>query len=351
MPFIYVYSPTDFVGGLPNEAGSAAAGTAPFTLTLASGASPTVIEITDNDTSFDEVDGTQTLATTVTIDGSTYTAGTGVFQAYDLLNTTTGHKVSSIHFGGDGYQQGAVQGLVSTIPLVAGSSYTFDTERTSHNRNNQYSEYFACFMNGTRIKTDKGFKRVENLRVGDRIQTLDNGFEPLLSVLSRELSPEELQQKPNMRPVRICAGALGQGMPKRDVLTSPQHRFLGVSPIAKRMFGHKDTLIAAKKLTALPGIYVDETVRSLTYFHLVLENHEIVNAEGAPSESFYCGPFALKAMDQDVRDELIDLFPELATEGHVPPPARAIPSGKRQKTFIARHERNKKSLLAQAGLF
>lgn len=57
MPYyLYVYSPSDFVGGLSDEAGAAAGGTRPFTLTLAPGATGTRFEV-DDDVIFDEVDG------------------------------------------------------------------------------------------------------------------------------------------------------------------------------------------------------------------------------------------------------------------------------------------------------
>ena len=112
--FIYVYSPSDFIGGLPNEAGGAASGSPTFNLQLVPGATPTLIEITDNEAVFDEIDGSQSLTNSVNIDGTAYGAGTTVHTAYDLINTGSGHKVTSIHFGGNGYEQGAVHGLVST---------------------------------------------------------------------------------------------------------------------------------------------------------------------------------------------------------------------------------------------
>ena len=68
--FLYVYNPGDFVGGLPIEEGAAAAGTPTYTLTLMAGAVPTLIEVTDDEGVFDEVDATQELTTAATINGS-----------------------------------------------------------------------------------------------------------------------------------------------------------------------------------------------------------------------------------------------------------------------------------------
>ena len=90
-------------------------------------------------------------------------------------------------------------------------------------------------------------------------------------------------------PVRICVGALGNGLPERDLLVSRQHRMLVSSRIALRMFGQADVLIPAIRLTALPGIAIDTNVTEVEYFHILLANHEVVFAEGAATESLYTG--------------------------------------------------------------
>lgn len=348
MPFLYVYSPSDFIGGLPDESGAAAAGTAPFTLQLVPGATPTLIEVTDEEAIFDEVDATQSLTGAETIDGATYGAGTTINTAYDLINSGTGHKVTSFHFGGDGYQQGAVDGIASTVELVEGTTYTFDTERTSHQKNNQYTDYFACFAETVRIETDRGFVAAGHVKVGDRVMTLDRGYKPVRAVLRRRLEQEELRMTQDLRPIRILAGALGDGLPLSDVLVSPQHRFMTVSPIAQRMFGTAETLISAKKLTALPGIYVDTKVEAVTYVHLVLDAHEIILAEGAPTESFFCGPIALAAIGEEAREELLTLFPELRQPNEVGAFARPVAAGRLQKRMVARHKKNKKPIVASS---
>jgi len=51
----------------------------------------------------------------------------------------------------------------------------------------------------------------------------------------------------------------------------------------------------------------------VTYIHLMFDAHQIVIANGAPSESFYPGPMALAALSDPVRDELRTLFPDLFT--------------------------------------
>ncbi|KEJ89505.1 Hint domain-containing protein [Sulfitobacter donghicola] len=343
--FLYVYSPSDFVSGLPIESGASADGVPIFTLTLVAGATPTLIEVTDDDLVFDEVDGSQVLTNAVTIDGNAFAAGTSINTAYDLINSASGHKVTSFHFGGDGYQQGAVDGLVSTVPLIAGTSYSFDTERTSHQQNNEYQDYVACFVTGALIETDKGPKPVEALQEGDLLMTLDRGYQPVLAVLSQSFDKKALEERPKLRPVRIRAGALGQELPERDLLVSPQHRFLARSSVVKRMFGEEETLLSATQLASLPGIRVDQKAKEVTYFHLVMAQHEILFAEGSPTESFYCGPMAMGALAPKAHQEILEIFPELAESAQPQASARIIPSNKRQKRLVRRHRRNDKPIL------
>nr|AIA91314.1 CAZy families GT4 protein [uncultured Gluconobacter sp.] len=99
-------------------------------------------------------------------------------------------------------------------------------------------------------------KRIEDLRVGDLVLTKDDGPQPLRWISSRHVSAEMLAAHPNMRPIRIRAGALGEGLPLRDLIVSPQHRMLVRSKVAERMFGEEEVLVAAKHLLELDGVDV-----------------------------------------------------------------------------------------------
>ncbi|AML52579.1 Hint domain-containing protein [Falsihalocynthiibacter arcticus] len=202
-----------------------------------------------------------------------------------------------------------------------------------------------CFMAGTGIGTPNGLISVECLRKGDVLQNHAGQLVKLRVVLNSSYSARQLAENPKLRPVRIMAGALGCGLPQSDLLVSRQHRMLVSSKIAERMFGTTDVLVSAIKLTELPGIYVDESVREAEYFHLVFDQHEVIFAEGAPTESLYTGPEALRSISQEAREEIFAIFPELTNLGYTPDPARALPSGKLQKQLVARHMRNKRPLL------
>lgn len=202
----------------------------------------------------------------------------------------------------------------------------------------------ACFCRDTLIQTERGQVEVQNLTRGDRVMTADNGLQPLRLILSRQVSPEHLGANPKLRPIRITKGALGGGKPNFDLKVSRQHRMVVSSNTAERMFGTHQILVPAIRLTEMPGVYVDETASETEYFHLIFDDHQIVFANGAPSESFLPEKFALASLNADALIEFETVFgPD--SIGTSPKPARFIPQGKQQKKLIERHRKNSKPAL------
>jgi hypothetical protein len=155
-----------------------------------------------------------------------------------------------------------------------------------------------------------------------------------------------LMAHPNIRPIVIRAGSLGQCIPESDLRVSPQHRMLVKSRIAERLFGETEVLVAAKHLLQIDGIDVDTESDSVTYYHFLFDRHQIVEANGAESESLYTGPSALKAVDPEARQEILSIFPELAEMAYdaLPNAARALLSGRQARRLAQRHVQNGKQL-------
>lgn len=201
-----------------------------------------------------------------------------------------------------------------------------------------------CFTAGTLIDTESGPMAVEEITIGTLVQTADHGLQPVRWIGRRKLSPVHLLCAPQLRPVRISAGALGGGMPEHDLTVSPQHRILVRSRIAQRLFDSDEVLVAAKQLLAIEGIEIVSDPTDLTYVHLMFDRHEVVFSNGAASESLYAGPEALNAIDSDATEELLTLFPELR-HGVRPVPARPLASGRLGRKLAMRHQRNSKPLM------
>ncbi|MEX0318597.1 MAG: Hint domain-containing protein [Ruegeria sp.] len=257
----------------------------------------------------------------------------------DTLNLPTGTVVNDATFGTFTVSAGVGYSLSSgTFTLPSGTVITYSAFENGTG--------FPCFTRDTLIRSGSGAVSVQDLRVGDQVATAGNGPQPIRWIGRRRFELLDLAENPKLRPVRILAGALGHGLPQRDLLVSRQHRMLVRSKIAQRMFGAFEVLIPAIKLTALPGVFVDASVESVEYYHLLFDRHEIVFAEGAPSESLYTGPEALDAISSEARREIFGIFPELVDLNYEPPAARYIPRGRQQARLVARHLKNNKPLLS-----
>lgn len=202
----------------------------------------------------------------------------------------------------------------------------------------------VCFAEGTKIRTQAGERTIEKLQIGDLVATLDHGLQPIRWIGSRKVSRHELNSKPKLCPVRIKAGALGDGTPCTDLQVSPQHRVLARSKIAQRMFGAHEVLVGAKHLCEMDGIEIADDVGEVTYYHMLFDRHEVVFSNGAKTESMYTGPEALTSVSDAARDEIFALFPELRESGDLPPAARPLSNGRLGRQLAARHVKNSKPL-------
>ena len=234
--------------------------------------------------------------------------------------------------------------LAGSYSLSSGT-FTLQSGAVVTNTTFENGTGIACFVRGTRIKVADGWAPIETLSVGDQVETQDNGLQTIRWIGRRKIGTAVIEDDPKLLPVRICAGALGQGLPSRDLRVSRQHRMLVRSKIAERMFGSGEVFLPAIKLTALPGVHVEEEAESVEYFHLLLDQHEVIYAEGCPTESLFTGPEALRSLGSETVQELHSIFPELACVGHSPTLAKPVPIGRQQKQLIARHAKNAKPIL------
>ncbi|MBN9508093.1 MAG: Hint domain-containing protein [Alphaproteobacteria bacterium] len=133
----------------------------------------------------------------------------------------------------------------------------------------------SCFVSGTMIALPEGDRLVEELRPGDLILTADGQALPL-RWLGRSTISRFFADPLRILPVRIKAGALGENMPARDLLLSPGHGIrIG------------DLLVHASALVNGASVVRDEDAPLVfTYYHIELDTHTLVLAEGVPAESF-----------------------------------------------------------------
>jgi len=167
-----------------------------------------------------------------------------------------------------------------------------------------------CFTAGTLIDTPDGAREITTLKVDDLVITRD-GPKPIRWIGKRRLDIIDLAANIRLLPIRIPAGALGPKLPKTDLSVSPQHRVAIDSEIAKSMFGNDEVLVAAKHLIGLNGIDVDGEVDGVVYVHMMLDEHEVIFANGMPAETLLPGPQALEMLPDSALREIKAIFPDI----------------------------------------
>ena len=142
-----------------------------------------------------------------------------------------------------------------------------------------------CFTKNTFFETEFGRIRIDKLKAGDKIWTNDRGFQPILWMGRTEVEVDD-----GTVPIRIQKDALGVGCPEQHTLVSPLHRvvFDGQYVKAKHM-------VALPKIARAMGFFG----RKLDYFHILLDGHETLCANGMLAESLYIGDGAIEALNGD----------------------------------------------------
>ncbi|MCB1367325.1 MAG: Hint domain-containing protein [Rhodobacteraceae bacterium] len=170
--------------------------------------------------------------------------------------------------------------------------------------------HVPCFVAGTMIETACGPVPVELIRPGDKVQTRDNGLQPVLWAGGQSFRARQLAISPALAPVRIAAGSFGA---TADLLVSPQHRLLLRGPEVQLYFGPDEVFAPAIALLTGGSLVQIQPKGDIGYHHLLLENHQVLNAQGCWSESLFPGDMALSALTAPSRIAIADILgPELA---------------------------------------
>jgi hypothetical protein len=135
-----------------------------------------------------------------------------------------------------------------------------------------------CFVSGTHIRTRDGEIPVEGLAVGDLLVTVSDGrkeLHPIIWIAQRRIDLMAHPHPEMVAPVRIQRSAFAEDVPHRDLLISPDHAVFV-----------DGKLICARQLVNGTTIRQEKGRTSVEYFHIELEAHAILLAEGLPAESY-----------------------------------------------------------------
>lgn len=165
-----------------------------------------------------------------------------------------------------------------------------------------------CFGKGTEIETIDGPKTVESLKPGDYVLTHDTNIVPVRWVGSTYLNQSKLKAWPSLCPIRVKRDALGAGRPFKDILLSPNHRLLISGWKAELLFGEPEILIPVKALVDGETITVEGNCSEISYYHLLLESHQIIYSNGLLSESLFLGEQSLIALSGSAKTNLASVL-------------------------------------------
>lgn len=150
--------------------------------------------------------------------------------------------------------------------------------------NFQFGPGPVCLEAGTIVQTPDGPRPIETICVGELVDTMDHGPQKVVRVISEFIKFTDQTDK--HRPILVSKGSITKSVPAKDIVCSPQHRFLVGCPNTQQ-----DVLVAAIKLVSRKGIRRMMGRKSAHYINLLMERHEIIIANGCPVESLLMTPY------------------------------------------------------------
>ena len=115
---------------------------------------------------------------------------------------------------------------------------------------------------------------VERLRAGDRVTLAEGGSAAVVWLGHRRVDCRRHPRPEDVRPVRIAADAFGLGRPHRTLRLSPDHAVFVDGVLIPVRYLLNDATVA------------QEPAGAVTYWHVELERHGVLLAEGLPAESY-----------------------------------------------------------------
>jgi Hint domain len=147
-----------------------------------------------------------------------------------------------------------------------------------------------CFLAGTRIWTPHGESRIEDLRVNDLVITSSGEAKPIQWAWGRRFERPCGQKWPEeLAPIRVAPSALGPNTPHRELFLSRYHCLYldGVLiPVVDLL--NRSTITRCRA----------EDRREIEYFHIKLQRHSVIYAEGAACETLQ----SVTAVNSDIAE-------------------------------------------------
>jgi hypothetical protein len=162
----------------------------------------------------------------------------------------------------------------------------------------------VCFAGGTHLLTSKGDVLVDVLQLGELMVNANGTVTPVKWIGRRRIDIATHPRPETVAPIRIQRDAFADNVPYNDLVVSPDHAIFV-----------DGKLIAARQLINGTTIRQEHGRSSVEYFHVELDTHSVLLAEGLPAESYLDtgnrGFFANSG-------EPLVLYPDLTDEADCP---------------------------------
>ncbi len=201
---------------------------------------------------------------TITVTAISTADTASVVYSNGILAVTTGYGTTRIPIG-PGYDPASFHVTVPQKLSSASPTPHADVTTTSA---------LPCFAAGTRILTLRGEVAVERLRLGDMVPGPDGVGQAIVWLGHRSLACARHPRPQDVWPVRVRAGAFGEGLPARDLRLSPDHAVF------------VDGVLIPVRYLVNGATIVQERAARVTYWHVEFARHGVMLAEGLPCESY-----------------------------------------------------------------
>jgi hypothetical protein len=169
-------------------------------------------------------------------------------------------------------------GAVGSAAIFASLTNTRPSQGDDNCLGNEDDRCTKCFLKGTNIQTANGDRKIEDLAVGDLLPTVFRGLCPVqwIGYYRQKKSDQATPWVKDVLPVRVARSALSPGVPHADLFVTKAHA-LFIDGVLVSV----GDLINGTTITLYDARERDE----LEFFHIKLERHNVIYAEGAPCET------------------------------------------------------------------
>jgi hypothetical protein len=189
--------------------------------------------------------------------------------AYVFLSTKTKNQIQTIanEIEQDLFGTGSLTAPVTLNVIAAGASSDLVVSSAA--------DINPCYAAGTRIATAAGQVKVEDLAIGDWVETFHGALQKIKWIGKRNYDGKFITGNKDILPICIKRNAIDDNVPARDLFVSPGHAI-----------GIDGALIHAFRLVNGVSITQSPSVAYVAYYHIEMDGHEVIFAENCPAETF-----------------------------------------------------------------